>query len=146
MSLSRQCKNCNRKKKRHLYFKKEWVKKGKPVCKNCYKKSAQYRRELSRRYLNEYGITLEEYEGILAEQGGACYVCLRKPNSRRLAVDHDHAIEKRKGSRDSVRGLLCRDCNEYIGRIGDDPATALRLADYLERPTWTARKVESEDA
>jgi hypothetical protein len=41
-------------------------------------------------------------------------------------VDHDHKTGK-------VRGILCHKCNIALGLIGDDPARARALANYLER-------------
>lgn len=88
-----------------------------------------------------YGITPEEYEEIKAEQDGVCPICLRaNGRTKRLAVDHDHAMVKEGYSvRESVRGLLCGPDNRMIGRLGDDPAALRRAADYLENPP--ARRV-----
>lgn len=54
-----------------------------------------------------YGITAEEYEKVLAFQGGGCALCGRKPGRTRLAVDHRH-------SDGLTRGLLCVVCNRAI--------------------------------
>lgn len=79
-----------------------------------------------------YGITVEEYEAILGHQGGACYICLRATGrTRRLSVDHDH---KTGSGRQSVRGLLCRTCNNMLGHLRDNPAAFLRAVDYLGNP------------
>ena len=50
------------------------------------------------------GVTDEDYERLLTAQGGHCALCLTKPKSRRLHVDHDHATGR-------IRGLLCQSCN-----------------------------------
>jgi len=57
-----------------------------------------------------YGISGQDYDRLLAEQGNACKLCgwKRGPKHRRLAVDHDHETGK-------VRGLLCQVCNGSIG-------------------------------
>lgn len=66
------------------------------------------REQTRRRYLaRKYGITPEEYEEKLSQQGGRCAVCRRLPGNRRLAVDHNH----RTGQ---LRGLLCYRCNYKI--------------------------------
>ncbi len=131
----RKCCYCNRAKARHLYYASQWKKKGAPVCKSCTKKhSKSYRQSRDTYYRSTYDITLDEYEAMLERQGGACYICRKKPGKRRLAVDHCHKVEKEKGSRKSVRGLLCHKCNEYLGHIGDDPVAGLRLTRYLD--TW----------
>jgi len=49
----------------------------------------------------------DEYEGMLAEQGGVCAICGNPPKVKRLHVDHDH----RTGA---VRGLLCFRCNRAL--------------------------------
>lgn len=54
-----------------------------------------------------YGITIEEYDTMLAAQAGVCAICKQNPPNGRilkLAVDHDHATGE-------VRGLLCQRCN-----------------------------------
>lgn len=61
------------------------------------------------RRLARFGITPKEYDALLKRQGGRCAICLRKPKTRRLCVDHDHALKGRA----SVRGLLCMGCNRY---------------------------------
>ena len=85
----------------------------------------------SRRAYNlrmKYGISVDEYERMLAEQIGRCAICGKQPDSRRrLAVDHDHLTG-------ALRGLLCTSCNTGIGHLRDD-AERLRLAhDYLITP------------
>ena len=127
------CAECNRKKGAHLYYKRKNTKRGySQKCKSCVKKSPEYKALLDKAYSKKYGITLIEYEALLSTQLGRCAICRRKPGVRRLAVDHDHNIEQ-LGIRKSVRGLLCRDCNEYIGRTGDDPEVGRNMERYLRR-------------
>jgi hypothetical protein len=79
-----------------------------------------------------YGITLADYERMLAEQGGGCAICggpgeVSKRNPAGLLhVDHDHVTGR-------VRGLLCEKHNLLLGQWSDDPALLRRAADYLER-------------
>jgi hypothetical protein len=62
----------------------------------------------------KYGITPEEYDARLAEQGGGCAVCGRPPKAgKSLHVDHDHETGY-------VRGLLCFSCNAALGHFQDD--------------------------
>lgn len=70
-----------------------------------------------------YGITVEDYDVLLAEQGGKCAVCGEVP-SHRLHVDHDHETGR-------VRGLLCTWCNKGLGSFRDDPDKLLSAAAYL---------------
>ena len=74
-----------------------------------------------------YGLTLEEYDQILAFQQGACAICRKLPKpGKSLAVDHDH---KNK----AVRGLLCTYCNQRsVGNRSLD--SILKVADYLTNP------------
>jgi len=92
------------------------------VAKNPEKHEATRRRAHLRR---EYGITVEEYDEMLAAQGGGCAICGGPQVKRQwLAVDHDHATGE-------VRGLLCDPCNLAVGLFGDDPSTLQRAIDYL---------------
>ena len=73
----------------------------------------------------KYGITGEDYDRLLAEQGHRCKVCGRESNGRTWHVDHCHGTRK-------VRGILCDKCNRGLGQFNDDPAALRRAADYLE--------------
>ncbi len=102
------------------------------VCLVCQK---QTRRKSSRtvHLRTTYDITQEEYDAILTAQGGVCGGC---GETRRylLHVDHDHAIERDRGVRASVRGLLCKRCNQTLRRVGDNAAVLRGLALYLQLP------------
>lgn len=75
-----------------------------------------------------FGLEPEEYERLLEFQGGLCALCLQRPVSKRLAVDHDH----RTGD---VRGLLCSRCNhEALGALHDSLEFTLRVVRYLALP------------
>lgn len=68
-------------------------------------------RQRNARFLRIYGITLDEYQRLYAEQGGVCARCGGGAGSKlRLAVDHCHQTGR-------VRGLLCGPCNTYLGRL-----------------------------
>lgn len=89
-------------------------------------------KEKSRAYfrLRNYGITPEEYDKKVEEQGGCCFICGERPtgtgNRSMLHVDHDHDSGE-------VRDLLCGNCNTSIGTIREKPEIARKIADYLER-------------
>jgi hypothetical protein len=78
----------------------------------------------------KYGITLEDYDRMLKEQGGVCAICrsddVGNDRAARWHVDHCHNSNK-------VRGLLCHRCNMGIGYFKDDPARLRAAAEYLER-------------
>lgn len=71
----------------------------------------------------KYGITLEEFDVLLASQGGACAVCAGVEG---LCVDHSHTT-------DEVRGILCRNCNFALGLLHDDMERIYKLAAYLSK-------------
>ncbi len=76
--------------------------------------------------LRRYGITPEEYDEILAKQGGVCPGCLGTCTVRkRLSVDHDHETG-------IVCGLLCDPCNKAKGLAKNSPGNLRRLAQYIE--------------
>jgi hypothetical protein len=92
----------------------------------------------SKRLKSLYGITLDEYYAIAAEQEGVCAIC-RFPSTRgRLVVDHCH----RTGT---VRGLLCRACNVSIGAFRESVSGLRAAADYLERWAQTPRRTSSKN-
>ncbi|CAA9348624.1 MAG: hypothetical protein AVDCRST_MAG16-2207 [uncultured Frankineae bacterium] len=79
-----------------------------------------------------YGITVEDYDRMLAEQGGLCALCQERPAEH---VDHDHVTGR-------VRGLLCFCCNQGLGNFRDR-ADVLRLAiGYLRASTWQKERLE----
>lgn len=82
--------------------------------------------------MNDYGISIDEYERMLKEQRGVCACCGQSEtyvhsNGKvyALSVDHDHATGK-------VRGLLCHACNRAIGLLGDSVDRLQAAIDYLE--------------
>jgi hypothetical protein len=102
-------------------------------CKACASSAAH-----ASRIEKEYGITGEEYDALLRAQGGVCFICQRKPRTKRLAVDHDHKTGE-------VRGLLCANnemgCNRAIvGNLeaanGGGVAAARRTLLYLTLTPW----------
>lgn len=78
-----------------------------------------------------YGLTLEQYDEMLARQNHACAICgepesrTRKGKLLALVVDHDHETG-------DVRGLLCASCNSVLGLADDDPDRLRAAAAYIE--------------
>ena len=87
------------------------------------------------KHLRRFGLTVEEYDALLAEQGGGCAMCGAPPTpTRRLAIDHDHeCCPSRRACHKCVRGLLCPDCNRAIGLFRDNPVLLRAAIDYLGR-------------
>jgi len=106
------------------------------VCKPCqaaysaewYQRNKERMRERMRvtAYMRRYGITIEEYEILLAEQNNGCAICaaLTGANGKRLSVDHNHQTGE-------VRGLLCDDCNTALGKFKDSPSLLAKAINYL---------------
>jgi hypothetical protein len=70
-----------------------------------------------------FGMTIEDYESMLAAQEGGCAICDDEPGvGRSMRIDHVG---------DSVRGLLCVRCNHGLGQFKDDPERLLRAAEYI---------------
>jgi Recombination endonuclease VII len=71
------------------------------------------------------GLTSEEYDALLAVQGGVCAICGSSgTEERRLCIDHDHTSGK-------VRSLLCDECNIGLGKFMDDPDLLQAAINYL---------------
>jgi len=74
----------------------------------------------------KFGLTLEDYDRMLADQDGGCAVCGDPPGRSALHVDHCHESGQ-------VRGLLCFRCNSAIGNLRDDPDVVASALAYLTR-------------
>jgi hypothetical protein len=72
----------------------------------------------------KYGLSMDEYDRMLAAQDGHCALCPNTPKTRRLHVDHDHRTGK-------VRALLCMRCNRSLPNWVT-PEWLRRAAIYLE--------------
>ena len=96
-------------------------------CRATTERSKRGKRDLRERqghhFKARYGITVDDYDRLLGEQGGKCAVCGDTPEHR-LHVDHDHDTGR-------VRGLLCTWCNKGLGAFRDNPDKLLGAAAYL---------------
>ena len=107
-----------------------------PVCKDCksaydrkYHSDNREARLLTMRnnaLLKRFGLTAQDYDEMLAAQGGTCAICPATAGygGKRLAVDHDHATGR-------VRAILCDRCNQILGMAKDDPELLARCAEYI---------------
>jgi hypothetical protein len=88
----------------------------------------------ARRHENDsqrvYGMPAGFLARLLAFQGHRCAVCNRKLT--KVQRDHDHRAEER--GEFSMRGCLCRSCNDFLGYVRDDPEVGHRLVRYLDDP------------
>jgi hypothetical protein len=97
-----------------------------PYCKPCHNARGKASKDKiggSRTYhlKRRYGITVEEFDVMLALQEGLCAICRSAPA---VHVDHDH----RTGG---VRALLCFNCNGGLGQFKDDPDVLREAAEYV---------------
>lgn len=126
----------------------------KQYCKDCHSRlQSEYysRNELKvrdKKLFSRFGITLDEYNAILMEQNGVCWICQRPPTGNALAVDHRHVLRDKqqdpRNTRTRVRGLLCWQCNAAIGKFHDDSKRLRRAAEYLETTPAQAVLKENE--
>jgi len=133
------CPACTKEKSREDFYVRSglFTTAGRPVlmshCKDCHKAgmrayaSDHADKKRAKNLLTNYGITVEQYDEMLARQDGGCGICGAKTDSqgRRLHVDHSHETGR-------VRGLLCDPCNRAIGLMRDDIDRLKMAIKYLE--------------
>lgn len=90
--------------------------------------------ELERHLISKYGITMDKYDAMFADQCGRCAICRAAHNGkRRFDVDHDHDSGE-------VRGLLCTSCNRMLGHARDSIITLRRAIAYLQSSRKSQRR------
>jgi len=144
------CSRCKRNKLLSEYTKDAKSKNGLTShCKTCQKerrdKTFKERQNLWRRYAGrnieklkrrdkeynlkrKFGMTMEDYDRLLASQNNGCAICgvEKSKNGKALAVDHCHQTGL-------IRGLLCMEHNTAIGLFSEDAETMLKAIDYLKK-------------
>ena len=75
----------------------------------------------------KFGITADQYNRLLAAQGGHCVFChrIKEENGNRLAVDHDKQTNR-------VRGILCLVHNAALGALGDNEIGIRKALEYVK--------------
>ena len=97
-------------------------------CQNSHRQKSYYKKDI----FNKYGITIDDYNAMLAQQNGKCKVCGsdNSVGNRRmtmpLCIDHCHITGK-------VRGLLCSKCNMGIGNFDDSVERLEAAVSYLNQ-------------
>lgn len=94
-------------------------------------------RNLQRRY----GLSVDEYQTLLANQNFACPICeveisntIEYKGKRPVAVDHNHETG-------DVRGILCSMCNLMLGHARENTSILYRAIVYLsERGAYASKK------
>jgi len=132
------------------------------VCRSCWLNLVRYpeleteektQKEISkRRYVNrrnyvyrrKYGISEEQYQDMLENQGGHCAICKVHSSelNKRMSLDHDHRCCPGLSACDNcIRGLLCNRCNMALGGFRDSEELLELAMNYLS----TNRKEYARD-
>jgi hypothetical protein len=77
-----------------------------------------------------YGITIEQRDKMLDEQGGLCAICSQElsvevKSKNKACVDHCHESN-------AIRGILCYQCNVGLGSFKDNTELFERAIKYLK--------------
>lgn len=122
-SLNR-CKDCSKLTNKRFYESDK---------KSAHSKVSQWRKSNPRKarsivLKHTYGLTIEQYDQMLANQDGRCPICNRTQFEvkKTFVVDHDHITGK-------IRQLLCEQCNLTLGTFDDDPIRFDSAAAYLRK-------------
>ncbi len=85
----------------------------------------------SRNLQRRYGLSVDEYQTLLANQNFACPICeveisntIEYKGKRPVAVDHNHETG-------DVRGILCSMCNLMLGHARENTSILYRAIVYL---------------
>lgn len=97
-------------------------------CKQCLDDFKKLHRD---RY--KYGITNEQYAKMLEKQDNKCAICNQKESTldgktklpKKMSIDHCHKTKK-------IRGLLCNNCNQGIGKFKHNSEWLRNAALYCE--------------
>jgi hypothetical protein len=97
------------------------------------RRATEEHRRKQRDYMLEknYGISRDQYNVMLDEQGGTCFICLQgekrlyKGKPTNLVVDHNHQTG-------TIRKILCHGCNAALGFLEENPDRMRRMAEYVE--------------
>lgn len=84
-------------------------------------------REKSWKQRGIIGMTYDLYEKMLVDQDYKCVICNAEySDTKKLHVDHCHNTGK-------VRGLLCNNCNNGMGKLGDSIERLESVINYLKK-------------
>ena len=109
-------------------------------------RDTKFRQRMNTHLMLRYGIDLDQYEWLLEQNKGVCWIC-RRPETRKslsktvpvasLSVDHDSETGL-------IRGLLCHNCNVGIGSFKHDIERLQAAIEYLEH--WNSPAVDAAQA
>jgi hypothetical protein len=127
--VSKRCSKCDTVKSVEDFYKSS-ARGTQAWCKPCTREYRRATRAQNARLarLRNYGLTADEFDALMQDQGGRCASCEDDfgPAAHDVHVDHCHQSGK-------VRGILCRHCNIALGHLRDDPVRILSLHTYIQR-------------
>ena len=103
-----------------------------------YRESPKGQSGIRRTWLKmKYKITPEDYDKLMAEQGGTCAICNSGVDKGYgyLCVDHNHETGE-------VRGLLCHRCNMHVGVL-EQVDSVERCQEYIRRWNDTTNQAKT---
>lgn len=74
----------------------------------------------------KYGISQEDYDRMVSQQNGLCFICSKPPVVNQLVVDHNHFTGQ-------VRDLLCHKCNAALGQVEENVAILEAMIAYIRK-------------
>lgn len=78
---------------------------------------------------NKYGITLFDFEQMIADQDNKCFICNKEFGDQKSvnkpSVDHCHTSQ-------NVRKLLCGRCNTALGMLMEDELICSNMLSYIQ--------------
>lgn len=113
-------------------------------CTNSYKKGTKKPDGHRHALLKKYGLTVDDYDRMRAEQNYRCAICgihedeLAKntvKKDRRLHIDHCHDTLK-------VRSLLCAGCNSGLSRFFDSAPLLFKAFMYVQE--WDEKERQQQ--
>lgn len=100
----------------------------KSYCDDCISEKG-YARNIKLRF----NMSLDDYNNMVAKQGGVCAICKTNPENKRLSIDHDHnCCPGQYTCGKCIRSLICHRCNMVLGQINDDISILKSMTDYLQ--------------
>ena len=102
---------------------------GRRWCRKCMKANAKIQ------CIKKYGISVKEFEKLLAQQNNTCAICLKEFKSdHERHIDHDHTCcpAPIRTCGKCVRGILCGECNRGLAKFLDSSELLRTAANYLD--------------
>lgn len=85
-----------------------------------------------------YNLSIDDFERMREEQNNACAICMVSTTD--FHIDHDHACCPDRGGKAKtqtcgkcIRGLLCKNCNQGLGRFKDSVKFLQNAINYLTK-------------